>query len=215
MPLKQTTGSRAQVMHGTARKTTGGLTKSQLKYNKQGKIVSRKASTLAKKNNRLVKAGYSITKGVFGSKKMKGVGDDDVIVSYKDVIVSYKLPSQRSWTKGIIDINDENFTISSLEKIHNAYIEIAQGDYNKYIKNPRTSERGYHSPHRLDLKKDDIVTLSLKFNKKTKLDSFISVIDDHRAYLNNNRPTNIGYPPDGIELQPLKKLSPNTSSSRS
>ena len=117
--------------------------------------------------------------------------------------MSYKLPSQRSWTKGIIDINDENFTISSLEKIHNAYIEIAHGDYNKYIKNPRTSERGYHSPHRLDLKKDDIVTLSLKFNKKTKLDSFISVIDDHRAYLNNNRPPNSGYPPDGIELQPI------------
>ena len=57
MPLKQTTGSRAQVMHGTAKKTTGGLTKSQLKYNKQGKIVSKKASALAKKNNRLVKAG--------------------------------------------------------------------------------------------------------------------------------------------------------------
>jgi hypothetical protein len=202
MPLKQTTGSRAQVMHGTARKTTGGLTKSQLKYNKQGKIVSRKASTLAKKNNRLVKAGYSTTKGVFGSKKMKG-GDDDVIVSYEDVIVSYKLPSQRSWTKGIIDINDENFTISSLEKIHNAYIEIAHGDYNMYIKNPRTSKRGYHSPHRLDLQKDNIVTLSLKFNKKTKLDSFIGKIDDQRAYLNNNRPTNIGYPPDGIELQPI------------
>ena len=58
MPLKQITGSRAQVMHGTAKKTTGGLTKSQLKYNKQGKIVSKKASALAKKNNRLVKAGY-------------------------------------------------------------------------------------------------------------------------------------------------------------
>ena len=57
MPLKQTTGSRCQVMHGTAKKTTGGLTKSQLKYNKQGKIVSKKASALAKKNNRLVKAG--------------------------------------------------------------------------------------------------------------------------------------------------------------
>jgi hypothetical protein len=50
-------GSRAQVMHGNAHKTSGGLTKKQLKYNKQGKIVSRKASTLAKKNNRLVKAG--------------------------------------------------------------------------------------------------------------------------------------------------------------
>ena len=35
MPLKQTIGSRAQVMHGNATKTSGGLTKSQLKYNKQ------------------------------------------------------------------------------------------------------------------------------------------------------------------------------------
>ena len=42
-------GSRAQVMHGTAKKRSGGLTKSQLKYNKQGKIVSKKASALAKK----------------------------------------------------------------------------------------------------------------------------------------------------------------------
>ena len=66
MPLKQTFGSRAQVMHGTANKTTGGLTKSQLKYNKQGKIVSKKASALAKKNNRLVKAGYVTKKGKFG-----------------------------------------------------------------------------------------------------------------------------------------------------
>ena len=72
MQLKQTTGSRAQVMHGTAKKTSGGLTKSQLKYNKQGKIVSRKASALAKKNNRLVKAGYKTQKGVFGSGKMRG-----------------------------------------------------------------------------------------------------------------------------------------------
>jgi len=73
MPLKQTFGSRAQVMHGNATKTNGGLTKSQLKYNKQGKIVSKKASTLAKKNNRLVKAGYVTRKGEFGiSGNMRG-----------------------------------------------------------------------------------------------------------------------------------------------
>jgi hypothetical protein len=71
MPLNQITGSRCQVMHGSAKKTTGGLTKSQLKYNKQGKIVSKKASELAKKNNRLVKAGYVTRKGQFGV-KMKG-----------------------------------------------------------------------------------------------------------------------------------------------
>ena len=61
-------GTRAQVMHGTALKTPGGLTKSQLKYNKQGRIVSKKKSARAKRENRLVKAGYKTTKGEFGSK---------------------------------------------------------------------------------------------------------------------------------------------------
>ena len=73
MPGLLSVGSRAQVMHGNAKKTSGGLTKSQLKYNKQGKIVSKKASALAKKNNRLVKAGYVTTKGQFGAGgKMRG-----------------------------------------------------------------------------------------------------------------------------------------------
>merc|ERR1712138_105352 len=43
------TGSRAQVFHGNADKTTGGLTKSDLKKNDNGKIVSKKASAAAKK----------------------------------------------------------------------------------------------------------------------------------------------------------------------
>ena len=43
MHLKQI-GSRAQVMHGTAHHTTGGLTKADLKMNKWGRIVSRKKS---------------------------------------------------------------------------------------------------------------------------------------------------------------------------
>ena len=73
MPGLKSVGSRAQVMHGNAKKTSGGLTKSQLKYNKQGRIVSRKASALAKKNNRLVKAGYVTKKGQFGAGgKMRG-----------------------------------------------------------------------------------------------------------------------------------------------
>ena len=75
MYLSQTIGSRCQVMHGTANKTSGGLTKKQLKYNKQGKIVSCKASALAKKNNRLVKAGYVTRKGVFGVSMRGGGGE--------------------------------------------------------------------------------------------------------------------------------------------
>ena len=61
-------GSRAQVMNGNALKTPGNLRKKDLKYNKQGRIVSKKRSARAKKENRLVKSGYVTEKGVFGSK---------------------------------------------------------------------------------------------------------------------------------------------------
>ena len=44
MPNKKTqkVGSRAKVMHGGAEKTSGGLTKDDLMYNKAGRIVSKK-----------------------------------------------------------------------------------------------------------------------------------------------------------------------------
>ncbi len=59
-------GSRAQVMHGTAHHTSGGLTKKNLMMNKWGRIVSRKKSMKAKKEKRLEKAGYKTKKGKFG-----------------------------------------------------------------------------------------------------------------------------------------------------
>ena len=59
-------GSRAQVFHGTAKQTSGGLQKCDLKKNKRGAIVSRRASARAKKENRLVKAGFVTQKGKFG-----------------------------------------------------------------------------------------------------------------------------------------------------
>ena len=62
-----TTGSRAKVWHGTAKHTSGGLTKKDLMKNKRGKIVSRSKHFSSKKENRLVKAGYSTKKGTFGS----------------------------------------------------------------------------------------------------------------------------------------------------
>ena len=65
-------GSRAQVWHGTAYKTAGGLNKAHLNMNKHGRIVSKKKSATAKKENRLVKAGYVTKKGVFGSTKKGG-----------------------------------------------------------------------------------------------------------------------------------------------
>ena len=77
MVHKYKIGSRAQVMHGTAKMTGGRLTKRQLKYNKRGKIVSRKASRLAKKNNKLVKAGYITKKGIFGTVKKGGMNSGE------------------------------------------------------------------------------------------------------------------------------------------
>ena len=60
------TGTRAQVWHGTAYKTTGDLTKSNFLQNKSGRIVSSKKSASAKRDNRLVKSGYGTKKGKFG-----------------------------------------------------------------------------------------------------------------------------------------------------
>jgi hypothetical protein len=76
----QTTGSRAQVWHGTAKKTSGGLTKSHLMMNKHGRIVSRKKHASGKKTiKNLKKLGYVAKKGQFKlfrkgnkSRKMRG-----------------------------------------------------------------------------------------------------------------------------------------------
>lgn len=61
-------GSRAQVMHGTAYKTTGELTKEYFLQNKHGRIVSKsKYNTGKNKNkNNLLLNGYTAKKGRFG-----------------------------------------------------------------------------------------------------------------------------------------------------
>jgi hypothetical protein len=63
---KKTVGSRAEVYHGNAKHTSGGLTKAQLLKNKNGRIVSKKKSVSAKKEQRLKKHGYFTVKGKFG-----------------------------------------------------------------------------------------------------------------------------------------------------
>ena len=59
-------GSRAQVWHGTARQTPGCLYKEDLLMNKNGRIVSKRKHNTAKKEKRLVKAGFLTKKGKFG-----------------------------------------------------------------------------------------------------------------------------------------------------
>lgn len=67
---EQLIGSRAQVYHGTAYKTSGGLVKDKLMMNKHGRIVSRSKHATAKREKRLEKAGYKTQKGKFGAVKV-------------------------------------------------------------------------------------------------------------------------------------------------
>jgi hypothetical protein len=62
-------GSRAQVFHGTAYKTDGtpGLTLDKLLMNKNGRIVSAKKHSTAKREKRLEKHGWTAKKGKFGA----------------------------------------------------------------------------------------------------------------------------------------------------
>ena len=65
-------GTRAQVWHGTAYKTSGGLCKSDLMQNQAGRIVSKAKHATAKKEMRLLKHGYGTQKGKFGFVKLSG-----------------------------------------------------------------------------------------------------------------------------------------------
>jgi hypothetical protein len=65
-------GTRAQVWHGTAFKTSGGLTKSHIMQNKNGRIVSKSKHASAKRERRLIRAGYGTQKGKFGAVKLHG-----------------------------------------------------------------------------------------------------------------------------------------------
>jgi hypothetical protein len=115
-----TIGTRAQVWHGTAKKTSGGLTKSDLMMNKAGRIVSRSKHFSAKKEMRLLKYGYATKKGQFGfvkvgsrknrkgSRKMKGgsgmgeLSPAGVNAPYmiKDVVAQQFDPTERALVGG-------------------------------------------------------------------------------------------------------------------
>ncbi len=72
---KMATGSKAQVWHGTARHTSGGLTKKDLMRHK-GKIVSRRKHAAGLKAIRkLRKLGYVAKKGTFKLFKKQRGGD--------------------------------------------------------------------------------------------------------------------------------------------
>ena len=59
-------GSKAEVFHGTARRTAGGLTRKDLMKTKSGRIVSKAQHAAGKKAiKRLFSLGYKPKKGAF------------------------------------------------------------------------------------------------------------------------------------------------------
>jgi len=74
---KTIVGTKLQVWHGTADRTAGGLTRTDLTKNKRGKVVSRKQSQAGKKAiMRLKQLGYNTEPGKFKlfSRKNKASG---------------------------------------------------------------------------------------------------------------------------------------------
>ena len=69
----KTVGSKAEVWHGTALKTSGQLHKKDLVKTKKGRIVSRKKQAAGKKAiKRLFALGYKPTKGKFSLMRKSG-----------------------------------------------------------------------------------------------------------------------------------------------
>ena len=68
MMTPKTYGSRREVWYGLAKKTTGGLTRSNLLQNKKGRIVSKKRHMWGKKKGRaqLRRAGYDLASKATG-----------------------------------------------------------------------------------------------------------------------------------------------------
>ena len=110
----QLIGSRAQVWHGSAYKTVGGLHKSNL-LKSHGRIVSKLKHNTAKKENRLVKAGYGTRKGHFGaiSLKRKGSKSESKELSMESYYHPHDLGKFAELSKGNKDLWDKFMAYSN------------------------------------------------------------------------------------------------------
>jgi hypothetical protein len=86
-------GSKAEVFHGSAKHTSGGLTKKDLVKTRRGRIVSRRKQAAGKKAiQRLRKAGYVAKKGKFTlfTKKSKSKRGGSMSESFGDAMAALK-----------------------------------------------------------------------------------------------------------------------------
>ena len=82
----KTVGSRAEVFHGNAKRTSGRLTKDDLMKNPAGRIVSKKKHEAGKHALKFLHAkGYIAVKGKFGSKRATTDAVADAVVDAEPV----------------------------------------------------------------------------------------------------------------------------------
>jgi hypothetical protein len=106
-------GSRAQVMHGTAYKTTGGLTKSDLIQNKNGRIVSKKKHHSEKREGRLRKHGYTAKKGSFGAVRISSRGGTSLKMGPMNVPVVSKSAMEAANPKNLPIVQNGGYNAPS------------------------------------------------------------------------------------------------------
>ena len=124
--VDKTIGSRAEVMHGTAKKTSGGLMKGDLMKNKWGSIVSKKKAALARKQDHLGKAGWTAVKGKFGAVRKTA--------AKKSGGKKYRKGSKSKTHKGRKD-----FTTKKSSKVFDR-----KGHYSKHPAGTKKHRRPYH-----------------------------------------------------------------------
>jgi hypothetical protein len=107
-------------MHGNAIMTGGGLRKKDLKYNKHGKIVSKKVSAIAKKEKRLQKAGYLTKKGQFGVIMKGGASNNINNESFEYIVYNDRNPKTK--LRKTNDLNNSGFKQNYIKK------DIANGE---------------------------------------------------------------------------------------
>jgi hypothetical protein len=124
-------GTRAQVYHGTAFKTSGGLKKTDLIKNKSGRIVSKAKHFTAKKEKRLLKFGYGTKKGSFGFVKLEKKGKRTMRggkTAYMNSSMKHSFGSSRKRRGGGLPALSPT-EISGIEKTSGADIQLMATNY--------------------------------------------------------------------------------------
>ena len=159
-----------------------GLKKKDLKYNKQGKIVSKKMSAMAKKEKRLQKAGYITKKGQFGAVRSMRGGSGETAVNTLQYDVQYilghkEMVNHNRWVSKNININFTNNTII----IGNSTFVYIRYDYIQYLDRSSTGLRFKYKPNRIDFISTDNV-LRISFNKTSDYENALATLFNKKNF---------------------------------